>query len=241
MPQFGTSKAKTKLDPRLIADLPPFASLSLTEVSNIVDQASVKTVRSGEMFFMEGENATHFFLLLDGYVRVVRITEHGEQIVALHIPSGQLFGIAKALARTTYPATAEAASECLALCWPTSLWDQFGTDYPSFLTETYRSVGKRVGEMNDRIVEMATLHVEQRIANALLRLVNQAGKATHEGVEIDFPITRQDVSEMTGTTLHTVSRLLSTWESEGIVSSRRKKIVVTQPHLLMERASASHQ
>jgi CRP-like cAMP-binding protein len=231
---------KHGLDPSLISDLPPFGSLSLEDIGAILEQSSRVAVASGGAFFFEGHDADRFFLLLDGYVRVVRITEHGEQIVALHIAAGQLFGIAKALSRSSYPATAEAARDCLALSWPTSLWDTFGRDYPGFLTETYRTVGLRVGEMNDRIVEMATLHVEQRIANALLRLVNQAGKATEHGIEIDFPITRRDVSEMTGTTLHTVSRLLSAWESEGIVISRRKKIVVSQPHLLMERAAAQH-
>ncbi|KIC23525.1 helix-turn-helix domain-containing protein, partial [Leisingera sp. ANG-S3] len=54
-----------------------------------------------------------------------------------------------------------------------------------------------------------------------------------EGIEIAFPVTRRNISEMTGTTLHTVSRLLSAWEKEGIVHSTRKHIVVTAPHRLV--------
>jgi CRP-like cAMP-binding protein len=87
--------------------------------------------------------------------------------------------------------------------------------------------------MQDRIVEMATQQVEQRIANAVLRLINQSGRKTDQGIEIASPITRQDLSEMTGTTLHTVSRLLSQWERQGIVKSARKRIVVTDPHQLV--------
>ncbi len=87
--------------------------------------------------------------------------------------------------------------------------------------------------MNERVVELSTQHVEQRIARALLRLVNQSGKQTEGGVEISFPITRLDVSEMTGTTLHTVSRLLSAWEKDGLISSKRKKIVICDPHRLV--------
>ena len=82
-------------------------------------------------------------------------------------------------------------------------------------------------------MEMSTKQVEQRIANALLRIVGQSGRKTEEGIEIDFPISRQDIAEMTGTTLHTVSRLLSAWESEGIVRSGRQKVTVTDPHRLM--------
>ena len=80
---------------------------------------------------------------------------------------------------------------------------------------------------------MSTQQVEQRIASALLRLVNQSGRKTDDGIEIDFPITRQDIAEMTGTTLHTVSRTLSGWEDEGIVRSSRQKVTVTDPHALM--------
>lgn len=79
----------------------------------------------------------------------------------------------------------------------------------------------------------ATGHVEQRVARALLRLINQSGIKVAQGIEIGFPITRQDVSELTGTTLHTVSRLLSAWEKDGMVSSKRKKITICDPHRLM--------
>jgi len=88
-------------------------------------------------------------------------------------------------------------------------------------------------DKNDRIIEMATQQVEQRISNVLLRLVNQSGRKTAIGIEIDFPITRQDISEMSGTTFHTVSRVLSGWERAGIVQSERKKITVVQPHQLV--------
>jgi CRP-like cAMP-binding protein len=67
----------------------------------------------------------------------------------------------------------------------------------------------------------------------VLRLVTQSGRKTSEGIEIDFPISRQDIAEMTGSTLHTVSRLLSAWEEEGIVRSGRQKVTVTDPHALM--------
>ena len=68
----------------------------------------------------------------------------------------------------------------------------------------------------------------------MLRMVNQSGRKTKEGIEIGFPVTRQNISDMTGTTLHTVSRMLSGWEKDGIVRSTRKHIVVTAPHRLVE-------
>lgn len=233
MNEPAQKKVQPRLDESLLTSLPPFSKLERREIRTILEQATSRRYDEGVAIFTEGAPAERFYLLLDGTIRVVRITPTGEQVTALHIPSGQLFGIAQALGRDTYPATAITASESIALSWPMRLWQGFVAQYDGFATETYKTVGNRVGEMNNRIIEMATLQVEQRVATALLRLVNQTGRKTGDGIEIDFPITRQDLSELTGTTLHTVSRLLSGWEKEGLVMSRRKRITVTNPHALV--------
>lgn len=228
-----SGKTLPRLDESLLTQLPPFSRLDRKQIRTILDQASVRRYEAGAHIFDEGDPAERFFMLLDGYVRVVRVTPTGEQVTALHIPAGQLLGIARAIGRDTYPATAVAAADAIALSWPTRLWDSFVSDYDGFATETYRTLGHRVGEMNNRIVELATQQVEQRVANALLRLISQAGRKVEDGIEIDFPITRQDLSELTATTLHTVSRLLSAWERQGLVASRRKRITVCDPHALV--------
>ena len=83
---------------------------------------------------------------------------------------------------------------------------------------------------------MSTQQVERRVAHALLRLAKQAGRKVEHGIEIDFPISRQDIAEMTGTTLHTVSRTLSAWEQQGLIESGRQRIVLRDPHRLFELA-----
>lgn len=231
-------KTLPRLDESLLSHLPPFSRLDRRQIRVILDQATSKRFDAGLAVFNEGDPADRFYMLLDGYVRVVRITATGEQVTALHIPAGQLLGIARAIGRDTYPATAITATQAIALSWPTRLWDTFIADYDGFATETYKTVGDRVGEMNTRIVEMATQQVEQRVANALLRLINQTGRKVETGIEIDFPITRQDLSELTATTLHTVSRLLSGWEKQGLVSSKRKHITVCDPHALVVLSQA---
>jgi CRP-like cAMP-binding protein len=95
-----------------------------------------------------------------------------------------------------------------------------------------RSISTPYQEAHTRVIEMTTEEVERRIARALLRLVKQAGRKVESGIEIDFPISRQDVAEMTGTTLHTVSRVLSAWEQQELVESGRQRIVVRDPHRL---------
>ncbi|WP_281982580.1 Crp/Fnr family transcriptional regulator [Thalassorhabdomicrobium marinisediminis] len=222
-----------RLDESLLTHMAPFEKLDKAQIRAILDHAVSRRYAAGTALFDEGAPADRFFMLLDGYVRVVRITPTGEQVTALHIPAGQLLGIAKALGRDTYPASAIAATDSIALSWPMRLWDSFVETYDGFATASNKTVGQRVGEMNNRMVEMATQQVEQRVANALLRLINQTGRKVDDGIEIDFPMTRQDLSELTATTLHTVSRLLSKWEKQGLVQSKRKRITVTDPHALV--------
>jgi len=222
-----------KLDESLLSDLPPFRRLARPQIREFLDLAKPLRFDPGTAVFNEGLPVERFFLLLDGHIRVIRTTPGGDQIIALHIAPGQLFGIGAALGRTTYPATAMTADDCLALAWPNRLWAVFTERYDGFATESYKVVGERVGEMNNRIVELATQQVEQRVACAVLRLITQTGRKVDGGIEIGLPITRQNISDMTGTTLHTVSRLLSAWERDGIVLSERRKITVTAPHRLV--------
>ena len=93
------------------------------------------------------------------------------------------------------------------------------------------------------LMEMATGQVQHRVARTLLRLAAQSGAFEHTGngasVEIAFPITRRHISEMGGTTLHTVSRLLSAWEKQGIVESRRKHLSIRNAAELKALCAAS--
>jgi CRP/FNR family transcriptional regulator, nitrogen oxide reductase regulator len=222
-----------RLDESLVMSLPPFAGLAKDQVRAILDEAASHRHEAGTTVFAESAVASQFYLLLDGHIRAQRVTANGEQVILHQIPPGELFGIAKALGLDAYPATAMAVSESIVLAWPMRLWDDFIARFDGFARQTFRTVGQRMHDKNDRIMEMATQQVEQRISNALLRLVNQSGRKTAIGIEIDFPITRQDLSEMSGTTLHTVSRVLSAWEKSGIVQSERRKITVVRPHQLV--------
>jgi CRP-like cAMP-binding protein len=126
--------------------------------------------------------------------------------------------------------------ESVALAWPSTAWPRLVERYPALAANTLQAVGARLQESHGRVIEMSTEQVERRVAHALLRLAQQAGRNVEAGIEIDFPISRQDIAEMTGTTLHTVSRILSAWESDGLVEGGRQRIVLRDPHRLFQLA-----
>ena len=73
---------------------------------------------------------------------------------------------------------------------------------------------------------MSTEEVERRVAHTVIRLSKKAGRVEAGGIRIDFPISRQDIAEMTGTALHTVSRILSAWEANGLVEGGRQNLLL---------------
>ena len=223
----------SKIDRSLVSGVEVFQGLSDDEIVLILERATSSRIVKDRPVFEQGAEASRFFLLLDGTVRVLQTTKDGQQVIARYLSTGSIIGIAPALGRTTYPATAVAAVDCVILSWPVSIWPDLSAQFPQFATNTYKTVGERLQETQERVIELSVAQVEQRVAHALLRLVQQTGKKSDEGILIDFPISRQDIAEMTGTTLHTVSRLLSAWEGLGYVKSGRQKIMVTNAHKLM--------
>jgi CRP-like cAMP-binding protein len=235
-----------KLDESLLSAIPAFAGLTRPQIRETLDLVAPGRFNEGQTMFAEGMEADRFFLLLDGFVRVVRTTPGGDQIIGLHIPAGRLFGIAPALGRDTYRASAAAASasaaasETLALSWPSRLWHVFSGKYARLGAPSMKTLGARMEQLHGQIAALATQAVQQRVANVLLRMVNQTGRTVNQtgrtvdnGIKIAFPVTRRNISDIAGATLHTVSRLLSAWETDGIVQSTRRHVVLTAPHRLM--------
>jgi CRP-like cAMP-binding protein len=220
------------LDRSLIAHLPLFSGLSPDELDELLREAQSVRYPQGSTVFAQDEQAHSFFVLLHGHLRVFKVTPDGQQVVVRYVAPGEVFGVAAAIGRTSYPATAAAAVDSIALVWPSAAWPRLAGRHPSLAINTLQTVGARLQDAHTRVVEMSTEQVERRIAHSLLRLAQQSGRKVEKGVQIDFPISRQDVAEMTGATLHTVSRVLSAWESQGLVAGGRQKITICEPHRL---------
>lgn len=227
------------VDRSLIADLPLFAGMAPEQLDDLLREAQAVRYPKGTSVFQQDEEAHSFYILLHGNLRVVKVTPDGQQVVVRFVAAGELFGVAMAIGRKTYPATATAVVDSIALSWPSVSWPRLIATYPMLAVNTLQTVGGRLDAAHTRVVEMSTQQVERRVAHALLRLAQQAGRKIEKGVQIDFPISRQDVAEMTGTTLHTVSRILSAWEDQGLVAGGRQKIVILEPHKLLLLAEGS--
>jgi CRP-like cAMP-binding protein len=227
---------KGRLDLHLIRSFAPFKTMAEHELDGILRFAQIRRIEPNGSYFRQGDVAQHFFFLIQGRLKVTQVTPEGRQVLLRIVHPGDLFGVARVLERPDYPGTATAAVQSMALTWDSSQWDHITERHPTLAMSALHAVARHVQELHARIGELSTADVERRIANALLRLAATAGRSTGSGILIDFPITRQDIAEMTGTTLHTVSRILCLWAERGIIESSRLRVVVRSPDQLLSVA-----
>src|SRR5688500_673982 len=128
------------LDRSVFRRLPAFGGLSGEEIDEILKDAQSARFAKDSEVCSQGDEARSFHLLLSGHIRVVRTSPEGSQVIARYINDGELFGIAMAMGRTTYPASAVAAVDCVVLTWPNSVWPDLQARVPAFGAAAYRTI-----------------------------------------------------------------------------------------------------
>lgn len=192
----------------------------------VANAARLRHVKDGAYFFHQGEPAKVLYVLTEGRVKFTQVTPEGNAVLLRAIGPGETFGAVAALGDADHPASAEATGSCAALGWESETISDLMERFPRLALNAIRFLAGRLKEFQDRYRELATQRVERRIAHALIRLARQVGRETEGGTLIDLTLSRQDIAEMSGTTLFTVSRTLSGWESQGIIKSGRERVSI---------------
>jgi CRP-like cAMP-binding protein len=186
----------------------------------------------GETVFYQGDAATSLYVIASGRLRATQATADGQQVIIRYMGPGEIAGYAALAGGDTHPGTVTAVGDCDLARWTSTAIRQFMRDDPAVALNAVALLGNRYRDMQVRLRELSTERVEQRIAHTVLRLAERAGRRTARGTEIAFPVSRQDLAEMSGTTLHTVSRTLSAWEEQGIMDCGRRRVIVVRPEAL---------
>ena len=213
-----------------------FTGLGSKAVELVIAAAVRRRCRRGEVLFRQGAAARFVYMLETGKVKLTRLTSDGQLVLLRVVIAGDPLGGVAALGERNYPVSAQAADDCTVLAWDGRTMDRLLRAHPQLAINVIRFVSERLHDMQRRYEELATQQVEQRLARVLLRLATRTGRRVDEGVLIDVPLTRQDLAEMTGTTLFTVSRVLNRWQKAGVIRAGRQRIIVLHPHGLVSIA-----
>jgi CRP/FNR family transcriptional regulator, nitrogen oxide reductase regulator len=199
----------------------------------ILESSHIRRVEEGGSFFFQEDPAEAIYLLEQGQVKLAQVTADGQQVILNLASPGDFFGLIGFVAGSRYPVSAEAAIDCQARYWDRPALTRMASSYPQIAMNAMSHMAARVSEFQGQIRTLATERVERRLARVLLRLARQVGKKVDEGVLIDLSVSRQDLAEMSGTTLYTVSRILSQWERQGLVNAGRERVTIRHPHGLV--------
>jgi CRP/FNR family transcriptional regulator, nitrogen oxide reductase regulator len=201
-----------------------FSGIPPNGYTKISGSAHVKEFIRGEMLYLEGDSVRRIVMLTSGIVKINKIKQSGtEVILKLGVP-GDVIGAVDLFSTGKHCATAQAFRSCRALVWDVFVFKGLVQRFPILHQNMVRILGEYLLELEERFSEIATEKVSQRVAGQLVRLLEQIGRQVNGAVEIG--LSREELAQMTGTTLFTVSRLLCAWEAQGIVQPRREAVMI---------------
>ena len=227
------------IDPLQLRQVSVFQNASDDDLRVIVQHGIERSIEEGEFFFFQGDPATYLYVLLSGRAKLLQSNSAGQQVNLRTIHEWEMFGALGAVRpEAFYPASAQAMEPSAALAIKSEDMRELMQTRPYLSFDLMKLMTGYIQEMQERYRELATEKVERRIARTLLRLTAQMGvKNADGGIELSF--TRQDLAEMSGTTLFTASRVLAEWEKRGLVESGRERVVIRSPHGLVQIAEES--
>jgi CRP-like cAMP-binding protein len=225
------------ISPQDLRQVVVFENATDDDLKLILQNSITRSIEESSFFFFQGDAAEYLYILTSGQVKLMQSNPNGQQVNLRTLYAWQMFGALGAVrAEATYPASAQALENSTALAIPSKFLHSMLETRPYLSFDLMKLMTSYIQEMQARYRELATERVEQRVANALIRLVGQSGVKSKKEAGIELSFSRQDVAEMTGSTLYTISRLLSDWERQGIIKTGREKIQIIKPHDLVRIA-----
>jgi CRP-like cAMP-binding protein len=216
----------------LLAQTKIFANLDSGMLQAVLQSSHRRHFDAGQHMVSQGQPALFFYVLARGYAKIHQLAPDGRQMLIRYIGAGQEFGLVAVLSGFEYPTSVETVEACEVLAWEGELLAQLLERYPAIAFNALRVLALQNQDLQRRYQELLTERIEQRLAQAVLRLSVQAGRSTADGTLIKVPLSRSDLAGMVGTDVYTVSRLMSRWERDGTIQTTRRTILLLRPQAL---------
>lgn len=201
-----------------------FNGIIATDCASIIATAQEKTFLRRQTIFFEGDCIRQIWLLLSGSAKVAQFGPNGYEVILRLGGPGEVLGPLGLSSAEHYCATAKTLEPASVLVWDVPAFQAVSDRFPLLLRNAARILSGRLVEMEQRFRELATQKVATRLSIQLVRLVGQVGRQVGAAMEIN--LSQEELAQLTGTTLFTVSRLLSTWEQKGFVQTRREAVTI---------------
>ncbi len=203
-----------------------FSCLKDDELNNIISYFDTINYKNNETIFSEGDPSDKFYILAEGNVKVLKHTMMGKDIILEIMSPGDIFGGVAVLDNRPFPASAQAMKATTVVKIKRQDLLTIMEEYPILKLEIVKYFSDKLRDAHEMLKNIATERVERRIASLLLKLSEKVGTEKSGYRTISFSLTRQDISEMVGTTVETCIRTMSKFQKSGLVKSTDGKIAI---------------
>lgn len=196
--------------------VPLFQSLNEAERQLLAPVCRVRAYERGEVVFEDGEPATDLCFVLIGQVKIVKAAPGRDVILGLFGP-GEPVGAVAVFEGKRYPASAVALEPSSILRVPEREFFATIDAHPEMTRRLLQGLMLRQVEITRRLADL-TGPVEGRIARLFLMLAERLGRRHGAAVTIPLALSRQEIADLTATTVETAIRVMSRWGREGLVT-----------------------
>jgi CRP/FNR family transcriptional regulator len=203
-----------------------FSSLTNKELEAISTYFEELNFNKNEYIFHEGDPSEWFYLAAQGEIKVLKHTLVGKDIILELMSSGDIFGGVAVLDKKPFPASAQTMEKVIVIRISRNNLLKIMEEYPILKLEIVKYFSDKLRDAHEMLKNIATERVEKRIASLLLKLSEKAGIINGDFKRIDFPLTRQEIAEMVGTTVETCIRTTSKFQKQGMLKSSNNRLLI---------------
>jgi CRP/FNR family transcriptional regulator, nitrogen oxide reductase regulator len=209
-----------------------FRRLATEDRQRLAAISRVRKFDKTQRVFGEGEPSDFFMTVLSGRVKVFKTTPAGKDIILEIFGPGDPLGVVAAYEGRPFPASAVALEDTVCLLIPRAEFFSLLEAHPSLVRGLLLGLTHRLVELTSRLAELTGGRIEGRMARLFLKLARDLGRPGRDGIVIPLALSRQELADMTGTTIETCIRIMSRWGKDDIVRTEKEGFVVINKETL---------
>lgn len=217
-----------------LSKIPIFASLPESELQELAGIIEVRKFSRGEVLFMEGDPVQGLYFVQSGKVQMSKVSYAGKQSILQIYSKGEVLAEAVLFSEASYPATAEAVESSTVYFLGLDAMQEVMLRHPLIAVNVVKVLSARLRTAQERLKYLSYAKAEGRIAKLLQELADSYGRMEDSGVFIDVEMTHARLASLTGLTRETVSRVLSAWRTDKVISTEQRKIILLDMKTLEE-------
>ena len=210
----------------ILRQTPIFRRLSAPDRERIAPVASLREFAKGAYLFHEGDASEWFYTIAAGRVKVVKTTPTGAGLILELFGPGDPVGAVAVYESRPYPASAVALEPTTCLVISRQAFFSLLEAHPSLVRGLLTGLTHRLVELTNRLAELSTGRIDARLARFFLKIVDTVGVQAPGGTFVPIALSRQELADMTGTTIETSIRIMSRWGKEGVVRTDRDGFLI---------------